>query len=101
MRQPLRGSAKVVASGWGNTPFGTAETKTVGELALEGIPELLLFLLGELQQRVVKILELLILLLQRRVVTPGVAAFLATTSTTTATTAAAATILSLKRRACG
>lgn len=91
MRQFLRRGARDPALS-GNVPLRAAEAEAVRKLALQSIPELLLFLFRELEQRVVKVFELLVLLLQRRIVTPGVAAITASASATATTTA---TILAL------
>lgn len=69
-----------------NVPLGAAEAEAVGQLALQCIPELRLFLLWKLQQRIVKLLELLILLLESRVVPPALAAITASSASTTAST---------------
>lgn len=74
-----------------SVPFGTAEAEAVGKLALQGIPKLLLLILGELDQGVVELLELRILLLEGRVVAP--AAVVASTAAASTAAAKAATSL--------
>ncbi len=69
-----------------NLPLGTAEAEAVGQLTLQCIPELRLFLLRKLQQRIVKVLELLVLFLESRVVSPALAAITASSASTTAST---------------
>lgn len=44
------------------SPFGAAEPKAVGKLSPQRSPELGLFILGQLQQRVVVLLQPLVLL---------------------------------------
>jgi hypothetical protein len=79
-----------------DAPLRTAEAEAVGQFAPQCLPELRLLFVGELKQRVVVLLELLVLLLERRIVSPAVSALAA--AATTASTATSTSVLSLFAR---
>jgi hypothetical protein len=51
-------------------PLGATESEAVGELASQGLPVGVLFLLRQLQEGIVKALQLLVFLGDSRIVSP-------------------------------